>query len=78
MTDKSIQDLAQSVNRPVEKLLEQVREAGLPQSKADDIITPEQQNVLVNHLKKVHGQDDGQAGKITSRIVAMSFCEPRS
>ena len=31
MTDKSIQELALSVERPVEKLLEQVREAGLPQ-----------------------------------------------
>jgi translation initiation factor IF-2 len=51
MTDKSIQELALSVERPVEKLLEQVREAGLPQRKADDIITAEQQD-LVNHLKK--------------------------
>ena len=38
MTDKSIKELALSVNRPVEKLLEQVREAGLPQRKTDDII----------------------------------------
>ena len=38
MTDKSIQELALSVERPVEKLLEQVRDAGLPQRKADDII----------------------------------------
>ena len=64
MTDKSIQELALSVERPVEKLLEQVREAGLPQRKADDIITAEQQNTLINHLKKVHGQDSGNTGKI--------------
>lgn len=38
MTDKTIQELALSVNRPVEKLLEQVRDAGLPQRKSDDII----------------------------------------
>jgi translation initiation factor IF-2 len=30
MTDKSIKELALNVGRPVEKLLEQVREAGLP------------------------------------------------
>ena len=65
MTDKSIEELAISVNRSVEKLLEQVRDAGLPQSKADDIISTEQQNALVDHLKKVHGQDGGSAGKIT-------------
>lgn len=43
MTDKTIQELALSVNRPVEKLLEQVRDAGLPQRKSDDIISTEQQ-----------------------------------
>ena len=64
MTDKSIQELALSVERPVEKLLEQVRDAGLPQRKADDIITTEQQDTLVNHLKKVHGQGGGNTGKI--------------
>ncbi|KCY05137.1 translation initiation factor IF-2 N-terminal domain-containing protein, partial [Acinetobacter baumannii] len=56
MTDKSIKELALSVGRPVEKLLEQAREAGLPQRTADDIITTEQQDTLVNYLKKVHGQ----------------------
>ncbi|MEX5538691.1 translation initiation factor IF-2 N-terminal domain-containing protein, partial [Pseudomonas syringae] len=65
MTDKSIKELAQSVGRPVEKLLEQVKDAGLPQRKADDVLTTEQQNTLVDHLKKVHGQTESNAGKIT-------------
>lgn len=47
MTDKSIKELALNVGSPVEKLLEQVREAGLPQRKADDIITTEQQDSLM-------------------------------
>lgn len=64
MTDKSINELALSVGRPVEKLLEQVRDAGLPQRNADDIITTEQQDALVNHLKKVHGQSVVNTGKI--------------
>ena len=46
MTDKTIQDLAQTVGRPVDKLLEQVREAGLPQRNANDTITTEQQDTL--------------------------------
>ena len=64
MTDKSIQELALSVERPVEKLLGQVRDAGLPQRNADDIITTEQQDTLVNYLKKVHGQESSNTGKI--------------
>ncbi|MEN3979678.1 translation initiation factor IF-2 [Acinetobacter sp. CWB-B33] len=78
MTDKSIKELALSVGTPVEKLLEQVRDAGLPQGKADDIITAEQQNVLVNHLKKVHGQDDGHAGKITLKRKTTSTAKVAS
>lgn len=46
MTDKTIQELAKSVNRPVEKLLEQVRDAGLPQRKADDVISEADQDKL--------------------------------
>ncbi len=52
MTDKSIKELALSVGRPVEKLLEQVRDAGLPQRKADDIISTEQQNTLSEPFEK--------------------------
>ncbi|WP_180112317.1 translation initiation factor IF-2 [Acinetobacter sp. YH12131] len=77
MTDKSIKELALSVGRPVEKLLEQVRDAGLPQRKADDIISTEQQNTLVNHLKKVHGQE-GNAGQITLKRKTTSTAKVAS
>lgn len=78
MADKSIKELALNVGRPVETLLEQVRDAGLPQGKSDDIITTEQQDVLVNHLKKVHGQDDGHAGKITLKRKTTSTAKVAS
>ncbi|HBG83310.1 MAG TPA: translation initiation factor IF-2 [Acinetobacter radioresistens] len=78
MTDKSIQELALSVGRPVEKLLEQVRDAGLPQRQAEDIITTEQQDVLVSHLKKVHGQADSGVGKITLKRKTTSTAKVAS
>ncbi|MCU4495588.1 translation initiation factor IF-2 [Acinetobacter ursingii] len=78
MTDKTIQDLAQTVGRPVDKLLEQVREAGLPQRNANDTITTEQQDTLENHLKKVHGQDAGGAGKITLKRKTTSTAKVAS
>ncbi|NAR98887.1 translation initiation factor IF-2 [Acinetobacter haemolyticus] len=78
MTDKSIQELALSVERPVEKLLEQVREAGLPQRKADNIITTEQQDTLVNYLKKVHGQESGNTGKIALKRKTTSTAKVTS
>ncbi|WP_168384414.1 translation initiation factor IF-2 [Acinetobacter indicus] len=78
MTDKTIKELALSVGRPVEKLLEQVRDAGLPQRKADDIISTEQQDTLVTHLKKVHGQDAGNAGQITLKRKTTSTAKVAS
>ncbi|OTG80707.1 translation initiation factor IF-2 [Acinetobacter sp. ANC 4648] len=78
MTDKSIQELAVSVGLPVEKLLDQVREAGLPQKMADDKITHEQQDALVNHLKKSHGQDTSNAGKITLKRKTTSTAKVAS
>ena len=78
MTDKSIQELAVSVGLPVSKLLDQVREAGLPQKQAEDKISTEQQGVLVNHLKKSHGQDTGHAGQITLKRKTTSTAKVAS
>ncbi|MDR6629034.1 translation initiation factor IF-2 [Acinetobacter lwoffii] len=77
MTDKSIKELALNVGRPVEKLLEQVREAGLPQRKADDIITTEQQDSLMSHVKKSQGSES-QAGQITLKRKTTSTAKVAS
>lgn len=77
MTDKSIKELALKLGRPVEKLLEQVREAGLPQRKSDEIITAEQQDHLMNHVKKSQGSD-GHAGQITLKRKTTSTAKVAS
>ena len=77
MPDKSTKELALSVGRHVDKLLEQVREAGLPQRKADDIITTEQQDRLMNHVKKTQGSD-GHAGQITLKRKTTSTAKVAS
>ncbi|TXJ10029.1 MAG: translation initiation factor IF-2 [Acinetobacter sp.] len=56
MTDKTIQELAKSVDRPVEKLLEQVRDAGLPQRKADDVISKAEQEKLLASVQGASGK----------------------
>lgn len=63
MTDKTIQELAKSVNSPVEKLLEQVRAAGLPQRKADDLISTDEQEKLAAYRQKSTG------GKLGGKIA---------
>jgi translation initiation factor IF-2 len=56
MTDKTVKELAQNVGRPVEKLLEQLVEAGLPNRTEDAVVSESEQEQLVAHLKRSHGQ----------------------
>lgn len=59
MADKTVNELARSVGRPVEKLLEQLKDAGLPPRAAEGIITADEQEKLVAFLKRSHGQATG-------------------
>src|SRR5690606_26162162 len=57
--DLSISDLARMVGVPVERLLEQIKEAGLPQSSATETISNEQRAALLAFLKSRHGDSSG-------------------
>ncbi|MGA0805027.1 MAG: translation initiation factor IF-2 [Pseudohongiellaceae bacterium] len=59
MADLSINQLATMVGVPVERLLEQIKEAGLPQTQAADTITNEQRASLLAFLKSRHGDSSG-------------------
>jgi translation initiation factor IF-2 len=68
MADLSIQDLAKVVGVPVERFLEQIKEAGLPQTAAADKISNEQKSKLLAFLKSRHGDNSGgetAPGRIT-------------
>ena len=68
MADLSIQDLAKMVGVPVERLLEQIKEAGLPQGAATDKINNEQRSKLLAFLKSRHGDNSG-AETVPGRIT---------
>ena len=59
MADLSITDLARMVGVPVERLLEQIKEAALPQTNATDTITNDQRSILLGFLKSRHGDSSG-------------------
>jgi translation initiation factor IF-2 len=56
MAEKTVTELAQMVKKPVEKLLEQLADAGLPQRSANDVVNDTEQSQLVEFLKRSHGQ----------------------
>jgi translation initiation factor IF-2 len=59
MADISINDLAKMVGVPVDRLLEQIKDAELPQRKAADTISNEQRSTLLSFLKSRHGDSSG-------------------
>ncbi|WP_410209615.1 translation initiation factor IF-2 associated domain-containing protein [Aquirhabdus sp.] len=65
MADKSVNELAQQVGRPVEKLLSQIVEAGLPARAATALVTENEQEKLVAHLRQSHGQSAPDTTQIT-------------
>jgi translation initiation factor IF-2 len=60
MADATVSELAKVVGVPVEKLLSQVKEAGLPHTKADDSISNEDKNTLLLFLRRGHGDSESK------------------
>ena len=60
MADVTVSELAKVVGVPVEKLLSQVKEAGLPHTKAEDSISNEDKNTLLLFLRRSHGDSESK------------------
>ena len=65
MTQVTVKELALVVATPVERLLQQMREAGLPHSHAEQVVTDEEKQKLLAHLKSSHGDKLEEPSKIT-------------
>jgi translation initiation factor IF-2 len=68
MADLTIAELAKLVGVQEERLLEQIKEAGLPQTKASDSLSNEERSKLLMSLKGKHG-DDSTAEASPKRIT---------
>ena len=58
MADVTISELAGVVGVSVDKLLSQIKEAGLPHTKADELISNDDKNTLLVFLRRSHGDLD--------------------
>ena len=65
MADVTVKKLAEIVGVPVDRLLTQMQEAGLPHKGEDDLVNEEQKQTLLGHLKRSHGADAAPEKKIT-------------
>ena len=72
MAEESVGQLAKTIGTPVERLLLQIEEAGLPQRVSDDVILEDEKETLLAFLKKSHGEDEGAPKKITLKRRTLS------
>ncbi|MGR9043844.1 MAG: translation initiation factor IF-2 [Gammaproteobacteria bacterium] len=69
MSDKTVRQLAEVVGIPLERLLEQLKEAGLSANAPDDVIQEDEKVKLLAHLRKRHGKTDAAIDAAPRRVT---------
>ncbi|MFN3579580.1 MAG: translation initiation factor IF-2 [Pseudomonas sp.] len=66
MAEVTVKELAQVVGTPLERLLQQMQEAGLPQTSAEQRVSDDEKQTLLAFLKNAHG---GEAASEPRKIT---------
>ncbi len=69
MSDKTVKELAGVIGIPLERLLEQMKEAGISAHKADDSINDDEKMTLLAHLRKSHGKDGNSSISDSKKVT---------
>ncbi len=72
MAEVTVSQLAEVVGAPVERLLRQMKEAGLSHSSADQSVSDEDKQTLLTFLKRSHGESTEGPRKITLKRKTIS------
>lgn len=72
MAEVTVKELAQVVGTPVERLLQQMQEAGLKQTGPDQPVSDDEKQALLAFLKSAHGDSADEPRKITLKRKTMS------
>jgi len=65
MAEVTVSELAKSVGASEERLLTQMKEAGLKHKSAGEVVSDEEKQVLLGYLKNLHGESAREPKKIT-------------
>ena len=72
MAQVTVAQLAETVGAAVDRLLSQMKEAGLPHTSADEAVSEDDKQTLLAYLKKSHGERAGAPKKITLKRKSVS------
>ena len=59
MAEVSVKEFSETVGTPIDRLLVQLGEAGLPHAAEADLLSDQDKERLLAYLRRVHGKDDG-------------------
>lgn len=72
MAEVTVSELAKVVGASVDRLLSQMREAGLPHETADATVSDEEKQKLLAYLKSLHGETSREPKQITLKRKTVS------
>ena len=72
MAQVTVQQLAEVVGASAERLLTQMKEAGLPHTEADQAVSDEDKQTLLTYLKRSHGESTDAPKRITLKRKTIS------
>ncbi len=72
MAQVTVQQLAEVVGASVDRLLTQMKEAGLPHSEAEEAVSDEDKQTLLAFLKRSHGESEAAPRRITLKRKTIS------
>jgi translation initiation factor IF-2 len=72
MAQVTVQQLAEVVGASVDRLLTQMKEAGLPHGAAEEAVSDEDKQTLLAFLKRSHGESEGAPKRITLKRKTLS------
>ena len=69
MSEVTVNQLASTVGIPVERLLAQLKEAGIAAADGDATLTEQEKRQLLSYLRRSHGNKEPEAGSAPSRVT---------
>ena len=72
MAEVKVTELAKTVGASVDRLLLQMKEAGLSHASPEDIVSDEEKQMLLGYLKGLHGEKNSEPKQITLRRKTVS------
>ena len=78
MAEVTVKQLSETVGTPIDKLLTQMKDAGLSHTAADEVVSDDDKQTLLTFLKGAHGSETDAPQKITLKRKKMSTLKSSS